>query len=65
MKYTINIDAFIIGLLDDFRKKRNISDYERAGTVSQQEATEMIDLASELRRLTEQWFRKNHPELLE
>jgi len=65
LKYTINIDAFIIGLLDDFRKKRNISDYERAGTVSQQEATEMIDLASELRRLTEQWFRKNHPELLE
>jgi len=65
LKYTINIDASIIRLLDDFRKKRNISDYERAGTVSLQEATEMIELASKLRKLTEQWLRKNHPELLE
>ncbi len=65
LKYTLNIDASIVRLLDDFRKKRNISDYERAGTVSQQEATEMIGLARNLRKLTEQLIVKSHPELLE
>lgn len=63
LKYTINIDASIIRLLDDFRRKRNISDYERAGTVSQQEATEMLELATKLRDLVEQWLLKNNPEL--
>ena len=65
LKYTLNIDASIMRLLDDFRKKRNISDYERAGTVSQQEATEMIDLSGKLRKLTGHWLREKHPEWLE
>jgi len=64
LKYTIQIDAVIIGLLDDFRKKRNISDYERAGTVSQKEATEMIELATKLRKLVHQWLCTNSPELM-
>jgi hypothetical protein len=64
LKYTLHIDASIIGLLDDFRKKRNISDYERAGTVSLQEATEMIELAAILRKLVHQWLCANSPGLM-
>jgi len=33
-----------------FRKKRNISDYLRAGQVSDQEVIEMIALAKKLRK---------------
>ena len=43
---------------------RNISDYERAGTISDQEVHEMIDLAKALREMVENWLRKNSPELV-
>jgi hypothetical protein len=49
--------------LDAFRKKRNISGYERAGSVSEQEVAEMIALASQLRAMLEAWLRQNHPSL--
>ena len=50
---------------DAFRKKRNISDYERAGTVSAAEADEIASLARELRKRLEEWLRQKHPGLLE
>ncbi len=40
-----------------FRKKRNISDYLRAGEVSDQEVTEMIALAKKLRKKVEEWIK--------
>jgi hypothetical protein len=46
---TIGADPDIVVQLDRFRKKRNISDYERAGCVSEQEAEEMRRLAGTLR----------------
>jgi hypothetical protein len=49
--------------LDKFRQKRNISDYERAGLVTEQEAEEMIALAKQLRDDVEQWLRIHHPKL--
>ena len=45
LAYTINAEPLMILQLDQFRKKRNISDYERAGAVSDSEAHEMIALA--------------------
>jgi hypothetical protein len=54
----------LITQLDKFRKKRNISDYERAGAVSEQEAKEMFALAENLRNEVEKWLRSNYPELL-
>src|SRR3989338_4256695 len=45
---TIGVDADLINNLDKFRKKRNISDYEIAGAVSEGEAKEMLRLAKEL-----------------
>src|SRR5258708_38587023 len=38
---TLGVDAATIRMFDTFRKKRNISDYERAGGVSNLEADEM------------------------
>ena len=62
--HTIKADADLITLLDRFRKKRNISGYEISGMVSDQEAKEMMDLATRLRQNVKEWLRKTHPDLL-
>ena len=64
LAHTIKADAVLIAQLDKFRKKRNISYYERAGVVSEQEANEMFALAKNLRNEVEKWLRSNHPKLL-
>jgi hypothetical protein len=61
---TIGASAAEVAQLDHFRKKRNISDYERAHAVSEREAEEMKQLASGLRMRVEQWLHANHPELV-
>jgi hypothetical protein len=65
LAFTVGADASLIALFDGFRKKRNISDYERVGAVSIQEAGEMLALAKSLRQRVGEWLRNNHPELLE
>lgn len=64
LAHTIGADAALVAQLDAYRKKRNIGDYERAGSVSQTEASEMAVLARRLRRQVEAWLRRNHPELM-
>jgi hypothetical protein len=64
LAYTLGLDAAVVGRLDGFRKKRNISAYNRIGTVSDQEAAEMEALAKCLRKDVEQWLQKHHPDLL-
>ncbi len=64
LKYTIGADTKLINKFDQFRKKRNIGGYERAGLVSDQEAKEMLALAQQLRNRVERWICENHPELL-
>ena len=61
LAFTIEIDAATIRQLDKLREKRNISDYERAGLVTEQEAEEMIALAKLLRHDVEQWLRAHYP----
>jgi len=61
---TIGMDAIQVNRLDAFRKKRNISDYERAGIVSEAEAREMIEIACMVRKTVEDWLRQNHSHLL-
>ena len=63
LAFTISTDTTIIKQLDKFRHKRNISDYERAGLVTEQEAEEMVALAKQLRDDVEQWLRIHHSEL--
>lgn len=64
LEYTIGASAQEIAQLDQFRKKRNISDYDRAGAVSDQEAGEIRELARDPRHRVEQWLRKSHPKLI-
>jgi len=64
LAHTIGAKADFVAQLDSFRKKRNISDYERVGAVSAQEAKEMFTLAKTLREAVTAWLKKNHPELL-
>lgn len=64
LAHTIGADADLIAQLDAFRKKRHISDYERSGAVSIQEAREMLALARRLRQSVGDWLKENHPELL-
>jgi len=64
LAYTIGADRQLITQFDRFRKKRNIGEYDRAGTVSDQEAGEMVALAKNLRDDMHTWLRKHYPELL-
>jgi hypothetical protein len=64
LAHTIKADPVVIAQLDKFRRKRHISDYGRAGVVSEREAEEMFVLAKKLRDDVEEWIRSNHPELL-
>ena len=62
--FTIGLDRDTVNLLDTFRKKRVISDYERAGTISDREAEEMIALAQDIKLEVKRWLRANHPHLI-
>jgi hypothetical protein len=62
-EFTIGMDAKSVRKLDIFRKKRNVSDYDRADTVSELEVEEMRKLAAWLRTEIEAWLAKNHPAL--
>jgi hypothetical protein len=62
--YTIGANADFVATLDAFRKKRNISDYERSGSVSAQEAREIFVVARSLKKTVEYRLRKRHPTLL-
>lgn len=64
LSHTIGAERALITRLDRFRKKRNITGYERAGSVSAPEVQEMTDLARRLRAGVEQWLRTNHPAYL-
>jgi len=64
LAFTLQVDAAGLIQLEAFRKKRNVSDYERAGAVSQVEADEMVALAQRLRDVLVRWLEEKHPGLL-
>ncbi len=61
---TIGWDANRIDILDRFRKKRNVSAYERAGTVSEVDAASMQALAETLRSDLMAWMAATHQDLI-
>jgi hypothetical protein len=63
LELTIAPGRVFIDTLDAFRKKRNISSYDVAGSVSERETVEMFALASKLRGDVETWIRAVRPEL--
>lgn len=64
LQFTVGAETKVVNQLDRFRKKRNISAYEQSDTVSDQEASEMIDLARKVRKLVQVWLVERHAELL-
>jgi hypothetical protein len=64
LEFTISPGRKFIDTLDSFRKKRNVSSYDVAGSVSDKEAEEMFALATSLRTTVEAWIRATRPELV-
>jgi hypothetical protein len=64
LEFTIAPSRKMINAFDGFRKKRNISSYDLAGSVSDREADEMFSLATNLRGDVESWIRTTWPALL-
>ncbi|MDQ3674964.1 MAG: hypothetical protein M3365_11375 [Gemmatimonadota bacterium] len=60
---TIGADRGVVAAFDAFRKKRNTTGYERAGAVSDAEATAMRQLATRIRDDVVAWLRSAHPHL--
>ncbi len=65
LDYTVGWDKKSVNRLDAFRKKRNISDYDMAGRVSEAEVKEMTELAKKLREDVETWLYSKYPELMD
>lgn len=61
LEFTVGVEAAAIRKFDVFRKKRNITDYEMADTISDAEVREMREFAEELRGRVEAWIREHHP----
>jgi hypothetical protein len=65
LEFTTAPNRKFIDTLDGFRKKRNMSNYDVAGAVSDREANEMFELAASLRADAEKWIKATRPELFE
>ncbi len=64
LAHTVGLEESLIARFDRFRVKRNLGTYERPGMISDHEASEMIELAEEIRDRVKAWLKKNHPDLL-
>lgn len=61
---TMKLRPELITHLDKFRKKRNLCDYELAGSVSDHEANELNKIAVELKEQFLAWLKKEHPGII-
>ena len=64
LRETLRIDVQTANTFDAFRRKRNVSGYERIGLVSDADADAMRALAVRLRDDVVAWLKKDHPDLL-
>lgn len=65
LRLTIDVDEGVVAALEVFRKKRNLTGYERAGLVSETDALEMHRLAVMLRDRVTTWLARSHRLLLD
>ena len=64
LAFTLSWDDKEIAFLDACRRKRHMAVYDQVGAISDQEASEMIQLATRLRQQVEDWIRGAHDDLL-
>jgi uncharacterized protein (UPF0332 family) len=61
MKIIMGTDYYILAdYFDSCRSKRNITDYDYAGTISDLEAKELIEEAEKFLEVTLNWLKKNY-----
>lgn len=60
---TVGLPSERVIVLDQLRKKRNLSDYSGEG-VSDEQASACVRAAEDLASTVEQWLRVTHPELM-
>jgi hypothetical protein len=49
--------------LDNCRRKRNISEYDSVGTISEKEAEDLLGTVRDFKFEVESWLKENHPEI--
>ena len=64
LNLTLYISSATIRILDAFRKKRNILEYDRIGTTTTKEVNEILSIAKEIRAKVETWLKQKNPHLL-
>jgi len=64
LEHTMGVPATTVHSLLALSRKRNVSSYDVAGAVSEQELQRMIRIAAELRLQVMEWLKKNHANLL-
>ena len=64
LELTISVEKSLVRQMDVFRKKRNVTGYDMAGYISNQESQAIIDLAIRLRDQIIEWLKENHPDLV-
>lgn len=64
LELTIKADSKLIQRMKTLSKKRNVTSYDSAGSISAQELELAIRTGTELRSAVIVWLKKNHPELL-
>jgi hypothetical protein len=64
LELTIGAEARLLRLLDGYRKKRNVGDYQKAGMVTDTEADELVVLAEGIAIRVRAWLKAFHPELV-
>lgn len=65
LRHTMELEQGTVDLLDAVRRKRNLGNYERAGTTSVREADEVYAVAVALDEAVRDWLLSRHPALLD
>ena len=55
--------AAVKDYLDNCRRKRNVSEYDAVGTISEKEVEDLLHTVRELKIEVEGWLKKKHPEV--
>lgn len=64
LELSMGVDHKTVRQMDIFRKKRNVTGYDMAGYISDQESQAVIDMAVNLKSRLKQWLKENHRDLL-
>lgn len=56
--------AELADYFDRCRRKRNITDYDRAGRITEKEANDLLREAIGFLKYVKKWIKTNHPNLL-